>query len=156
TRGCDAAQTRSNRAAIGLCADQLHLNPRIVQARIATNQLGWSVNAIHDEVDVAIVVEVSKSAPARRRGCAQPRAANFRHVLEFAVAQVAVKQLWLRVASLGMELLRLGVHVAIAEQDVRPAIIVEIEKAAPPTEILRMLPEACGKRGVFKRVISNV
>ena len=40
--------------------------------------------------------------------------------------------------------------MAVANQDVSPAVIVEVEKAAAPAKILRVLAKTALKRGVFE------
>src|SRR5207245_8414527 len=69
---------------------------------------------------------------------------------EAPVAQVAVEQFALRVAGLGLELLDLGIDVAIADQNVGPAVIVHIKKSAAPPEVLRMHAQACSEGGVLE------
>src|SRR6266566_5173505 len=56
----------------------------------------------------------------------------------------------LSVTGFGGELLDFGIDVAIANQDVRPAIIVKIKEAAAPAEILSVLAETGGECGVFE------
>ena len=67
-----------------------------------------------------------------------------------AVAQIAIEKFALRVTGVGGELFDFGIDVAVADEDVRPAIVVKIEKAAAPAEILRVFAEAGLERGVFK------
>src|SRR3954468_10093613 len=67
-----------------------------------------------------------------------------------AIVQVLIQKLALRVARLGLELLDLGIDMAIADQDVRPAVIVHVEKTAAPSEELRVRAQACDKGSVFE------
>src|SRR5260370_41734161 len=61
-----------------------------------------------------------------------------------------VEQFPLRVRRFRFELLDFGIHVAVANQDVGPAVVVEVEKAAAPAKILRVLAEAALKPGVLE------
>src|SRR5205823_6152663 len=56
----------------------------------------------------------------------------------------------LRVACFRFELLDFGIDVAVANQDVSPAVVVEAENAAAPAKILRVLAKTALKRGVFE------
>ena len=108
------------------------------------------IDGVDDDVDVAVVVEISERAAPRGhwRGDARPGIEG--NVVKAAGAQIFVEQLALRVARFRFELLDLGIHVAVANQDVGPAVVVEVEKAAAPAEILRVLAEAALKRGVLE------
>ena len=46
--------------------------------------------------------------------------------------------------------------MAIANENVRPAIVVKIEKTTAPAEILRVFAEARGKGSVFKRRAAQI
>jgi hypothetical protein len=63
---------------------------------------------------------------------------------------ILVEQLALRVARFGAQLLHLRIDMAIADEDVGPAITVEIEKTNAPAEILRVAAESGGESGIFK------
>ena len=67
-----------------------------------------------------------------------------------AVVQVVVEQFSLRISGFGLQLLDLGIDVAVADQDVGPSVVIEIEEAAAPAEKLRMRTEAGGEGGVFE------
>src|SRR5882724_3477690 len=67
-----------------------------------------------------------------------------------AVAQVAIEQLALGIAGLGLKLLDLWVNVAIADQDVGPAVVVYIEESAAPSQILRVRTQSGSESRVFE------
>ena len=73
-----------------------------------------------------------------------------------AIVQVAVEQFALGIASLGFQLFDFGIDVAVADQDVGPAIVIEVEKAATPAQKLRVCAQSRGKGGVLKGAATEV
>src|SRR6516162_903018 len=72
------------------------------------------------------------------------------------IAQILIQQFPLRVSCLGFELLDLGIDVTVANQDVRPAIIVHVEEAASPAEELCVSTKSRGKGRVFETSSANI
>ena len=72
------------------------------------------------------------------------------------VAQVAIEQLPLRITCFGFKLFDLGINVTVADENVRPAIVVHIEKAASPTQILGVGTQPCSEGGIFKVSVTEV
>src|SRR6202790_4599611 len=151
-----AAQTRANSAAIRFCANGFYLQPIIFKTRIAAQQLGKIIVSVHDHVDVTIVVEIAERRAARRDRRHDPRAALRGHIFKMPVAQIAVENFLLRISRFGPQLLDFGIDVAVANQYVRPAVVVHVEKAAAPAEELRVLAEPGGKRGVLEISAADV
>jgi hypothetical protein len=56
---------RLNRAAIGPCTDQLHLEPAVIAPKIIAQQRGWLVQVDDQDIEIAIFIEVAKRAPPR-------------------------------------------------------------------------------------------
>src|SRR5207248_6966788 len=75
---------------------------------------------------------------------------------EAAVAQVPVQQLALRITGFSFELLDLGIDMAVADQDVRPAVVIHVEESAAPAKILRVRSKAGGKGGVLETGIAEI
>ena len=73
-----------------------------------------------------------------------------------SVSQIAIQQLPLRISSFSRQLFDLGVDVPIADQDVGPAVVIKIKKAAAPSKILRMFAQAAVKGGVLKCGASQI
>jgi len=109
-----------------------------------------SVDAIDDEVEIAVIVEITEGGAARGGGSRNSSAGVERDVFEVAVAQIAIEKLALWVTCFGGELFDFGIDVTVADEDVRPTVVVKIEKAATPAKILRVFAETCLERGVFK------
>src|SRR6266849_10913793 len=146
----DAFDACADAAAIGFRADGFDFDPIVAGARIAAQKLGKIVDGVDDDIEVAVVVEVAEGAPARgdRRGDARPGVVG--NIIEAPVAQILVKQLALRVAGFGLELLDFRIDVAVANENVGPAVVVHVEKPAAPAEILGVLPEAALVSGVLE------
>src|SRR5229473_3114309 len=146
----DAFDACADAAAIGFCADGFDFDPIVAGARIAAQKLGKIVDGVDDDIEVAVIVEVAEGAAARgdRRGDARPGVVG--NIIEAPVAQILVKQLALRVAGFGLELLDFRIDVAVANENVGPAVVVHVEKPAAPAEILGMLPEAALVSGVLE------
>ena len=70
--------------------------------------------------------------------------------------RVAVKEFALGVAGFGLQLLDFRIDVAVADQNVGPAVVVEIEEAAAPAEKLRVRAEAGGEGGVFEGAAAEI
>ena len=98
----DDADARADGAAIGLsCRPARAPSTTPPVGEVEPVQVRRVVHVVHHDVDVAVVVEVAErgaSARARRR---HRRAQTLGHVLESAVAQVAIDHLALLVARLG-------------------------------------------------------
>src|SRR5216684_6417043 len=140
----DALDARADAAAIGFRADGLDLDPVVGGAGIAAEELGKIVDGVDDDVEVA------EGAAARGHGHGDAGAGVVRNVGEAAVAEIFIEQLALRVAGFGLELLDFRVDVAVANENVGPAVVVEIEKAAAPAEILGVFAEAGLVGGIFE------
>src|SRR5256885_328471 len=147
---CDARDAGAYAAAIGFCADGADFDPIVFVGGVAADELWRSVDAIDDEVEIAVIVEVAEGTAARGGGSRNSSARGERDVFEVAVAQIAIEKFALWVTGFGGELFDFGIDVTVADEDVRPTIVVKIEKAAAPAEILRVLAEAGLERGVFK------
>src|ERR1017187_1608501 len=64
--------------------------------------------------------------------------------------QIVVKQLALRVSGFRFQLLDFRTDMAIADQNVRPAVVIHVEEATAPAQVLGVRAETRGESGVFK------
>ena len=114
-----------------------------VARRAVVEQGGRVVHVVHDDVQAAAVEQVARR---RRRGrpcgSAMPGPARERHVLEAAVAAVAVEHLPLRVRVARAGAVGLGIHVAVDGQQVGPAVEVEVGEADAPAQVLVVRAQA--------------
>ena len=79
-----------------------------------------------------------------------------RNIFEAAIAQVAIEQLALRIPRLGLKLLDFRIHVAVADENIRPAVVIHVEKPATPAQILSVRAQARGKGRIFKTAVAEV
>src|ERR1700716_1360489 len=73
-----------------------------------------------------------------------------------SVPQILVQQLLLRVARFRSKLLYFRIDMPIANQNVRPPIIIHIEESATPAQKLRVTPEPSGERRILERSAADV
>src|SRR3989442_370190 len=138
----DAFYARADAAAIRFGADGFDFDPIVARTRVATQKLRVIVDGVDHHVEVAVIVKVAEGAAARRDRGGDSRSSVVGNVFETAVAEILVEKLALRIAGFGLELLDFGIDVAIAKQNIGPAVVVHIEKAAAPAEIKSVLAEA--------------
>src|SRR6202162_2768339 len=67
-----------------------------------------------------------------------------------SVPQIAVEQFTLGITRFGFQLFDLGINVAVADQNIGPAIVVEIEEPATPSQKLRVRAQPRGERGILE------
>src|SRR5262249_24565886 len=132
------------------CTDRSHFYPIISSSRFTAQELRVIVHRVDNHVDVAVVIKISESASTGCDRLRDARSALHRDIFEASVSQIAIQQLALRISGLGLELLDFWIDVAVADQDVRPAVVVHIEKSATPAKVLRESSQAGRKSSVFK------
>src|SRR6185312_11179413 len=97
----NALNASANAAAIRPGSHCAHFDPVIAGARVAAEKLGKIVHAIHDYINIAVVIEVAKGAAAPGSGRVDAWATFGGDVFEAAVVQVTIQKLLLRISSLG-------------------------------------------------------
>ena len=150
--GGDEAHQRADGVAVRLRAHELQRHPMALAGLIEAEEIGRVVQVVDDDVDVAVVVEVGKGGAAAGLRRRHRRAELLGDVGEAPVAEVAIDDFALLVAGFGLELPHLGIDVAVDEEQIEPAIAVEIEEADAPAKPARVEAEAAGERAVFARL----
>src|SRR5262245_46797366 len=114
------------------------------------------MDVVHRDVHVAVVVDVAKrgAAPGVRRS--HRRAETFGHVLEAAVLKVPVDDLALPIARLGSNLFDLRIDVAVDQEEIEPAVLIEIEETDAPPEPPRVEPDAARERAIRAETVAAV
>src|SRR5271157_212109 len=154
--GGDALDARANGAAVRLDADALDLDPVVVEARVSAHELRQAVHGVDDEIDIAVVVVVAEGAATVGVRNGDARSAILCDFAEAAVVQITVEQFLLGIAGLGGELFDFGIDVAVADEDVGPAVVIEVEPTASPTQVLRVQAEAGLEGGVLEVPAAHV
>ncbi len=143
--------------AIALLADEAELDPvagdRLVSQR---RSCGRRVDAVDDDVHGAVVVVVTEGAAAGGDGVVDAGAGEGGDLFKLAVAQVAVDVLMLGVGGVEVGAVDLRVDVAVGDEDVEPAIVVEVDEADAPAEIAGVEAEAGEVGVVFKGAVAEV
>src|SRR5215831_9083022 len=92
-----ALDARSDRAAVGLCSDQLQGYPVITGLRVAMEELWHRVDGIDEYVDTTVVVEITECAAAAAGDAGYARAGERRGIAEGSVTKIFIKDLGLLV-----------------------------------------------------------
>src|SRR5580700_4735932 len=72
------------------------------------------------------------------------------------IAEISIQKFALRVPRLCLELLNLGIHVPVADENVRPAVVIEIQESATPSEKLRVRAQTRGESCVLKVAAAHI
>src|SRR5262249_7628065 len=139
--GRRAINPRPDTRTIRFHPDGLHLHPVRLHRLMAAKKLWHIVDAVDEHIDIAIIIEVSERAAAARDFFQDPRSAFHGNVREFAVSQIPVQHLALAVSRFGIRVAHFGEYMAVAEEKVRPAVVIEIEEAGAPPEKTRIPAE---------------
>src|SRR5260370_16778099 len=87
-----------------------------------------------DDIHVAVVVEVGESSAAAHVGGLKSVAGRLRHLDELSFAVVMKQRIDLFVGGFLRRLLDLRIDVAVGNKQIKPAIVVKVEKASAETE----------------------
>ena len=142
-------------AAIGFGAHGANLDPVAASGGVATKKLWKMVDAVDDDVDIAVVVEVAEGSSAGGSSVGYAGAALCGDLFELAVAEIAVEVFVLGVGRVDVGAFDLGVDMAVGHEDVEPAVVVHVEEAHAPAEEASVDAEAgddrCGRRSCRRR-----
>ena len=114
------------------------------------------MDVVHDDVDVAIVVEVGERGPSpggRRR---DRRPETLGHILEASISKVAINDLPLFVAGLRLDPFDLRIHVAVDDEDVQPAVVVEIDEGDAPSEPAGVEPDSSREGAILAEALAAI
>src|SRR6266446_5706332 len=123
---------RANRVAVALGADQFQAEPVMVKLLIVAQEQRRAVDLGHDDVEVAVAIDVGEGGAAADDGFEDIAAAFLRghrhetHALTGAAVPKKLRRLAIRLA--GMDFLDFLFDVAVGRQDVEAAIQVVIEE----------------------------
>src|SRR5471032_3156280 len=85
---------------------------------------------------------------------ARPR--TLRDIRELAIARIPIQDGAVLIANVDPQPLDFGEYVPVHQQNIFPAIVVEIEKAASPADKTRVARQARGNRGVVELAAAPV
>src|ERR1700693_4069817 len=121
-------QRSADAVAIGLGSDQQNLQPVIGVAAVVAKQRGIIAAIVGDDVDVAVVIVISGGQAATRDGPDDIGTERFRNFLEQAFAQIPKHEQRLLVRNFSVIEVHVVEHRTVQLQNVRPAVVVVIQK----------------------------
>jgi hypothetical protein len=121
----------TDRVDVGSCADEAEAEPVMVAAGIVLQEQGRAIIGGHKHVDCAIVVKIPESEPAAREKLCKRWASRIADIFPRSGILLEKKE-GLAVAELGMVLLDHNVRMAVGNDQVEVAIVVEVKKLQPP------------------------
>src|SRR5262249_47514176 len=141
---------RADTGTIGLYADRPYLDPVILEGALAAQELRNIVGAVHQNIQQAVIIEITDGAPASCNLFQHPGPGVGRYVRKPSISEILVHNLALTVARLDLGLGNFRINMTVGHEDVGPSIVVEVQKAHTPTEEPRILPQASLKGPVFE------
>ena len=131
----DDAHASTDRRAIAFGPDQLHLDPVLPVASFVAQKRRQIIEVENERIDTAIVEVVAKGRATAGEALAYTGTHLRGDILEFAIAQVAIDDARVLVGFPEAIVIDLGINMAVDLEDVRPAVVVEVEEAAAPGDI---------------------
>src|SRR5208337_3940396 len=130
--GCGDGDARADRSTVALGADETKQNAMVGVARFVEKQ-GRRTGGIEDDyVEIAIVVDVAKGGATTRLEGAVIEPGAIRNFVESPVSQVAKQLYRLAILDFVFKCIHQGGKVAVGNEDVGPAVVVEIAEAHAP------------------------
>src|SRR5215470_16294446 len=140
----------SDRAAIRFHALQFYLEPVLFPFEVVAQQGGRFVQVNDEDVHIAVIVEVPKSAAAATMRGGYSRAGSIRQLLKLPFSEIAKYGARRFVGILRQFLLHLRVHAACHHEQIGIAIVVEIDYPRPPADIARFHPNSRGASDIIE------
>src|SRR5215472_19090533 len=97
---------------------------------------------VHQNLNSTVIIEVRGRYTMAVEECGDPLTCLKRDILELPVLSVPVKRFAFPEGRVQPPAIYLGVNMAISHKQVRPAIVVYIEKKRSPTQDLRSGPKS--------------
>src|SRR5258706_6096537 len=114
-------------------SNQFEGNPVIAVFHHVTQQRRNGIHIIEDNIDVAIIEEVSERSASGGHDEGQAASGCRRHLLELSAIQIAEKLRAVGPGSAPITLINCRIYVAISDEYITEAIVVEIEETSTPS-----------------------
>src|SRR5437660_4095839 len=111
-----------------------------------------AVNIFEDNVNSPIVVEITKSSAAARLRDGNCRADEIADISKCAVVLVQEYELALAVLGSHLERIHLRINVTVDDEQVRPAVVIQVNAARAPTQVWHSGDTNPGSIGHFGEV----
>src|SRR5262249_4979127 len=113
-------------------SSQLDSDPVIPIAALITQTVSWTGTRRNDDVNVPIVVQISKGCASSRPVLVEDFTGGWRDI-DKLVPDVPQEQGFLSIAQVGLCELDVVHHMAVGKEQILPAVIVIIKDSHPPT-----------------------
>ncbi len=107
---------------------------------VISEQRGRFVQIDDDNINIAIIVKVSKCATATAMARSKRGATLINELLELAIAKVVKKETRRLELILGKQFLYLWIYHACDDKNIRPTIIIEILEPGSPVYVSGLHP----------------
>src|SRR5215467_8368544 len=118
--------------AVGANSKRFDHQPTVLVATVVSKQAGSIVHIVDEDIQVTIVVEVAEGNSSRRACQLDCGTGSRRNVFEPAVAEIAIKNLWLSKRSIHSGSFDFRIHMTIGQEDVEPTIVIDINETTTP------------------------
>ena len=147
---------RPDGASVRLHAFKKNLDPVLLAGDIIAEQ-GWRLIHVDDHnVNVAVVVEISKGTSSPRVGLNIPGPASAPSSSKVPLPRFLNKNAWSLVGRVGQYTLNFGVHIPCGDKDVWIPIVVEVGKAGTPTDKAGFDPNFRSARAIVEIALAIV
>src|SRR6266851_1471246 len=155
-RACFHRDSCPDAVAVGFDPDRPKRDPVVPVARVVDQKRRRSVHVADDCGHAAIIPQIADRQTARRTCCRDRGTRGRGNIREGSVAIVVIENPGLLEVAAEMLAIHFGVDVAVGEEQIGPAVVVEIEKRNAPAEVLRVEPESRGKGFVVEGAVAIV
>src|SRR5216683_2966269 len=142
--------------AVGFDPNRPKGDPVVPVARVVDQKRRRSVHVADHRGHAAIIPQVADRQTARRTYGRDPGPRRRGNIREGSVAIVVIQNPGLLEIAAEMLAIHFRVDVAVGEEQIGPAVVVEIEKRDAPAEVLRVEPESRGKGFVVEGAVAIV
>jgi len=128
----------------------------ICGAHVVDEETGRGVHIADDGGEASVVPEIADGQAARRIYGGDARTGVGGNVGERAVSVVVIKDARFLEGAAEMLAVDFGVDVAVDEEEIGPAVVVEVEEHRAPAEIFGVEAEASGISNIVKSAVAIV
>ena len=101
----------SDRASVGFSSDQFYLEPVVLRGSIIAQERGGLVQIHDDNVEIAIIIEISESAAAAGMRCCNARTSFLDKFFKTALAQIPENNTWSLVRKLRKDFFYIAINI---------------------------------------------
>src|SRR5713101_6624661 len=142
--------------AVGFDPNRPKGDPVVPVARVVDQKRRRSVHVADHRGHAAIIPQVADRQTARRTYGRDPGPRRRGNIREGSVAIVVIQNPGLLEIAAEMLAIHFRVDVAVRQEQIGPAVVVEIEKRDAPAKVLRVEPESRGKGFIVEGAVAIV